>query len=64
MEKEFHTDGSEHKCTKCGAPILTVFKDLACLNPHEDQGVCVPCIEFGGPVEDMIDLWEEENGNG
>jgi len=60
----FYANDSEHKCKQCGSSIITVFEDAACTKPHEDQDVCVPCSEFGGPVEDMIDLWEEENGNG
>ena len=56
-ESTMHTNGTTHPCKVCGKHIITMFDDKECAKKSADQDTCWPCLEFGGPVEDM-DLWD------
>jgi hypothetical protein len=56
-ESKMYEKGTTHPCKVCGKAIATMFDDKECTKKSTDQDTCWPCLEFGGPVEDM-DLWD------
>lgn len=57
--KPIHENGTTHPCKVCGLAIGTVFDDKECTKKSTDQDTCWPCLEFGGPIDDL-DLWEDD----
>jgi hypothetical protein len=60
----FYVNGSEHACDVCGEPIMTIFKDAACTERYDGDDVCTHCEDFGGPVDDMPDIYPSAYAGG